>query len=155
LPDRVGRPSLRLPPQPWIEQVAQTVPEKVIRLDPLGEGFHLVGIEMVDGGRNSGAAEVRAELSGQEAKDLEQLHPHDSLVAATLDMNESIFNVEAEGDSGPGQRDGIDPPVCTKPVNPVSIRASKNSDGREDADTAIRTTGLWLLSSDPRSVAIR
>src|SRR2546428_10902956 len=29
------------------------------------------------------------------------------------------------------------------------------SDVREDADTAIRTTGLWLLSSDLRSVAIR
>src|SRR6266852_6505148 len=48
------------PPQPWIEQVAQTVPEKVVRLDPLGGGFHLVGIEMIDGGCNSGAAEVPA-----------------------------------------------------------------------------------------------
>jgi NADPH:quinone reductase-like Zn-dependent oxidoreductase len=37
----------------------------------------------------------------------------------------------------------------------VCVESAGVWDGREDADTAIRTTGLWLLSSDPRSVAIR
>jgi hypothetical protein len=63
LPDRVGRPSLRLPPQPWIERVAQTVPEKVVRLDPLGEGFHLVGIEM------NGSSNATSGASGRPSND--------------------------------------------------------------------------------------
>src|SRR5437867_12465964 len=44
----------------------------------------------------------------------------------------------------------------------TSAAAALDRAGRADrpresgsADTAIRTTGLWLLSSDPRSVAIR
>lgn len=40
-------------------------------------------------------------------------------------------------------------------MNPVSMTASKNLDGPEGADTAIVTTGLRLLSSDPHNVAIR
>lgn len=42
-----------------------------------------------------------------------------------------------------------------KPVNPVSMTASKNLEGPEGADTAIVTKGVWLLSSDPRSIAMR
>ena len=42
-----------------------------------------------------------------------------------------------------------------KPVNPVSITASTAVDGPDGAETAIATTGVPLLSSDPRIVAIR
>jgi len=43
----------------------------------------------------------------------------------------------------------------TKPVNPVSMTASTDVDGPDGAEMAIVTTGLRLLSSDPRIVAIR
>ncbi len=36
----------------------------VVTPDPLGEGAYLVGLEMVDSGRDPGATEVRDQLGG-------------------------------------------------------------------------------------------
>ena len=110
-------------------------------------------------------------------KDAEQLKSDDGLVASVLDVNQLFFHrppsltlahasgmvpmrpsaycVSEEARGTRANFRALRAGNCTNPVNPVSMTASKKSDGPEGADTAMVIKGVLLLSSEPRSVAIR
>jgi hypothetical protein len=92
-------------------------------------------------------------------------------------VGEPFLHVRPERNFGPGEGDGAGSPVSilsfrngaqgkaeipSMPLRqlnearePRVDEASTKCDGPEGAETAIVTSGLWLLSSDPCSVAIR